>query len=151
MNNSFGLKEHDPSILSSTKMETVALLAIVLGKLNIVCFCVLKVFKKIIFILFFLHFKLIFIYIYMFFCCIDIKNKFKKIKNILFLLIVAMQAPHNTGKYSLRSNPSEEEMCIDSLINYIVSDFAFFFFLLAVVALSVSFYFTDPSEEAMYI
>jgi hypothetical protein len=33
MNNSFGLKEHDPSILSSTKMETVALLAIVLGKL----------------------------------------------------------------------------------------------------------------------
>jgi hypothetical protein len=24
MNNSFGLKEHDPSILSSTKMETVA-------------------------------------------------------------------------------------------------------------------------------
>jgi hypothetical protein len=87
----------------------------------------------------------------MFFYCIDIKNKFKKIKNILFLLVVAMQAPHNTGKYSLRSNPSEEEMCIDSLINYIVSDFAFFFFLLAVVALSVSFYFTDPSEEAMYI
>jgi hypothetical protein len=42
-------------------------------------------------------------------------------------------------------------MCIDSLINYIVSDFAVFFFLLAVVALSVSFYFTDPSEEAMYI
>jgi hypothetical protein len=44
MNNSFGLKEHDPSILSSTKMETVALLAIVLEKLNIVCFYVLKIF-----------------------------------------------------------------------------------------------------------
>jgi hypothetical protein len=35
MNNSFGLKEHDPSILSSTKMETVALLAIVLGNFSI--------------------------------------------------------------------------------------------------------------------
>ena len=79
MNNSFGLKEHDPSILSSTKMETVALLAIVLGKLNIVCFCVLKIFKKNNFYFIFSSLQINFyIYLYVFFVVLILKINLKK-------------------------------------------------------------------------